>query len=99
MDSFGTTCSNENIKVSLNKWSGPAGSPSSNFHIIITIFEKHVRSLGVAIHGVKKVRIRSYSGPHFFSRNAGKSGKNAAQNNSKYGLFLRSGCWMTLFSV
>ena len=22
VDSFGTTCSNENIKVSLNKWSG-----------------------------------------------------------------------------
>ena len=61
------------------------------------------------IHGVKRVRIRSYSGPDFsrifphsdwirrdtpylsvFSPNAGKSGKNADQNNSEYGLFLCS---------
>ena len=60
-------------------------------------------------HSVKRVRIRSYSAPHFsrvfphsdwirrdtkylstFSPNAGKSGKNADQNNSEYGLFLRS---------
>ena len=60
-------------------------------------------------HCVKRVRIQSYSDPHFsrifphldwiwrdteylpvFSRNAGKCGKNADQNNSEYGLFLRS---------
>ena len=35
------------------------------------------------------VRIRNYSGPHF-SRKCGKCGKNADQNNSEYGLFLRS---------
>ena len=58
---------------------------------------------------VKRVRIRSYSGPHFFrifphsdriwrdteylsvfSLNAGKCRKNADQNNSEYGPFLRS---------
>ena len=33
----------------------------------------------------KRVRYRSYSGP-----NAGKSGKNAYHNNSKYGNVLRS---------
>ena len=33
----------------------------------------------------KRVRLRSYSGP-----NAGKSGKNAYHNNSKYGNVLRS---------
>ena len=62
-------------------------------------------------HGVKIVRIRSYSGLHFsriflhsnwirrdtpylsvFSPNAGKSRKNADQNNSEYGLFLCSDC-------
>ena len=53
-------------------------------------------------HCVERVRIRSYSGPHFFphfsafglfifSPNAGKCRKNADQNNSKYGHFLRSG--------
>ena len=45
---------------------------------------------------VKSVRIPSYSGLHFlgylsvFSQNAGKYGKNADQNNSKYGHFLPS---------
>ena len=58
---------------------------------------------------VKRIRIRSYSGPDFsrifphsdwirrdspylsvFSSNAGKCWKNADQNNSKYGHFLRS---------
>ena len=69
------------------------------------------------LHCVKRVRIRSYSGPHFswifphsdwldrdtpylsaFSQNAGKSGKNADQNNSKYGLFLRrvGSRWMSI---
>ena len=62
-----------------------------------------------ACHFVKRVRIRSHSGPHFlhifphsnwirrdasylsvFSPNAGKCGKNANQNTSEYGLFLRS---------
>ena len=47
------------------------------------------------LHGVKRVHIRSYSGPHFpgFSRSRteyGKSAKNADQNNSEYGLFLSS---------
>ena len=41
-------------------------------------------------------RIRTEYGeirsPNLFSRNAGKSRKNADQNNSEYGLFLRSGC-------
>ena len=54
-------------------------------------------------HCVKRVRIRSYSGPHFsrifshsdwylfvFSPNTGKYGKNVDQNNSEYRLFLRS---------
>ena len=60
-------------------------------------------------HDVKKIHIRSYSGPHFshifphsdwirrdtpylsvFSPNSGKCGKNGDQNNSEYGLFLRS---------
>ena len=69
------------------------------------VFSMHV----TYCHGVKRVRIRSYSSPHFshifphsdwirgdtpylsiFSPNAGKSGKNADQNNSEYGLFLRS---------
>ena len=38
-----------------------------------------------------KVRNRSYSGPYLsvFSPNAGKSGKNADQNNSEYGFLLR----------
>ena len=43
------------------------------------------------LHCVKRVRIRSYSGPHFFrilfSSNAGKYGKNADQNNSEHGHF------------
>ena len=51
---------------------------------------------------MKSVRIQSYSGPHFFLHfpafglnterypNAGKCGKNADQNNSKYGHFLHS---------
>ena len=53
---------------------------------------------------MRKKSIRSYSGPHFpafpriwteyylsvFSPNAGKCRKNAEQNNSEYGLFLRS---------
>ena len=48
---------------------------------------------------VKCVRIRSYFGPHFcciwteygkIRSNAGKCGKNADQNNSEYGHFLRS---------
>ena len=55
---------------------------------------------------VKGVHTRSYSGPHFsrifphsdwiridtlrIQSNAGKCGKNADQNNSKYGHFLRS---------
>ena len=55
-----------------------------------------------AKHCVKRVRIWSYSGPHFsafglnterysvFSPNAGKCRKYADQNNSEYGLFLRS---------
>ena len=51
---------------------------------------------------------RSYSGPHFpgfsrilseylsvFSPNAGKSRKNADQNNSEYGLFLRRGNYLS----
>ena len=64
------------------------------------------------IHCVKRVRIRTYSGPHLpafsrirteygdiqsecrylsvFSPNAGKCRKNADQNNSEYGHFLRS---------
>ena len=45
-----------------------------------------------------RVRIWSYSGPHFscifldsvFSPNAGKYGKNTDQNNFEYGHFLRS---------
>ena len=53
-------------------------------------------------HDVKRVRIRSYLVRIFpgfsrirteygdiFSPNEGKSGKNADQNNSEYGLFLR----------
>ena len=69
---------------------------------------KKVRKKRKRKHGVKRVRIRSYSGPylaqiflhsdcirrdtekHVFSPNAGKSGKNADQNNSEYGLFLHS---------
>ena len=56
------------------------------------------------VHCVKGIHIRSYSGLHFPRifphsdwiwsgkiRKAGKSGKNADQNNSEYGLFLRSG--------
>ena len=63
-------------------------------------------------HDVKRVRIRSYSGPHFscifphsdwirvFSPNAGKCGKNADQNNLEYGHFLRSGLfWEILHEV
>ena len=50
------------------------------------------------MHCVKRVRIWSYSGPHFsrifpvsvFSPNAGKRGKNADQNNFEYEHFLRS---------
>ena len=54
-------------------------------------------------HCVKSVRFLSYSGPYFsrifphsdwylsvFSPNAGKCRKNADQNNSEYGHFLRS---------
>ena len=57
-------------------------------------------------HYVKSVLIRSYCGPHLshispysdlirrdtsvFSLNAGKCEKNADQNNSEYGPFLRS---------
>ena len=61
--------------------------------------------LSATAHCVKRVRIRSYSGPHFsrifrirteyglsvFSPNAEKCTKNAGQNNSEYGLFLCSG--------
>ena len=69
-------------------------------------------------HCVKRVRIRSYSGPHFFrifpnsecirrvtlylsvfSLNAGKSGKNADQNNSEYELFFRRDCNFVLHIV
>ena len=56
--------------------------------------------LWMQTHCVKRIRIRSYSGPHFsrifphsdwiFSPNAGKCGKNAGQNNSEYGHILRS---------
>ena len=51
-------------------------------------------------HGVKGVRIQSYSGPHFPLFGLNKCGnsiqysigmrENADQNNSKYGHFLRS---------
>ena len=58
-------------------------------------------------HGVKRVRIRSYSGPHFSrisririeyvcpnaSPNARKSGKNADKNNYEYGLFIHNATW------
>ena len=67
-------------------------------------------------HCAKRVRIRSYSGPHFsrtfphsdwirrdteylsiFTSNAGKSWKNAGQNNSEYGLFLCSASSAIIF--
>ena len=74
------------------------------FWRIFFIFEKYrnIAACKDVNHGLEKVRIRSYSGPHFlrifglntylsvFSPNAGKSGKNADQNNSECGLFLRS---------
>ena len=48
------------------------------------------------LHCVKRVRIRSYSGLHFFrilfSSNEGKYGKNADQNNSEYGHFFLKCC-------
>ena len=62
------------------------------------------------LHCIKSVRIWSYSGPHFsrifrhseylsvFSPNAGKCGKNADQNNSEYGHFLRGAYSTLLFS-
>ena len=57
------------------------------------------------VHCVKRVRIWSYSGPHFshisrnsteygeirITLNAGECEENADQNNSEYGLLLRSG--------
>ena len=66
------------------------------------------------VNCVKSVRIRRYSGPHFsrifphsdwirlylsvFSLNTEKCGKNADQNTSKYGLFLRSGVFFEVRS-
>ena len=67
-------------------------------------WSRKIISFNKIIHCVKSVHIWSYSGPHFlriflhsdmeylfvFSPNTGKSGKNADQNNSEYGQFLRS---------
>ena len=49
-------------------------------------------------HCIKRVRIRSYSGPHFpiFGLNTPYSDpmrENADQNNSEYGHILRSALW------
>ena len=76
------------------------------------VFESFIAIWSLALCSVKSVRIRGYSGPHFFphfpafglnterfsdtpyvsvfSPNAGKCGKNADQNNSEDGHFLRS---------
>ena len=62
-----------------------------------------IQTIKKCSHGVKRVRIRSCSGPHFsrifphsgylsvFSQNAGKSGKNVDENNFEYGLILSCG--------
>ena len=61
-----------------------------------------IQTIKKCSHGVKRVRIRSCSGPHF-SRifphsdwirrdTPWKSGKNADQNNSEYRLVLSSAC-------
>ena len=66
--------------------------------------------LSRAKHSAQSVCIRSYSGPYFSrifphsdwirrdtSPNVGKYGKNADQNNSEYGQFLRSGSLLNSF--
>ena len=68
-------------------------SPIQPYSIIIFPWFNISRVFQDSYHCVKRVRIRSYSSPHFssvFSPNAGKWGINADQNNSEYGLFLRS---------
>ena len=88
------------------------GKRFNNFGIFSLEFCSYHPWISVIIahlHYMRNIRIRSYSGPHFFrifphldwiwrdtphlsvfSPNAGKCGKNADQNNSEYGHFLRS---------
>ena len=62
-------------------------------NVLVLVVKVFNSAFTKAVHCVKSVRIRSYSGPHF-SRifpHSGKYGKNTDHNNSEYGHFLRSG--------
>ena len=71
-------------------------------------FHKELQDKPYNLHYVKSVPIQNHSGPYFsrifwhsnlsvFSPNICKSGKNADQNNSEYGHFLR--CDPKFFTV
>ena len=76
-------------------------NPNRTHYALFKFLQSWKRGLNKSAY-VKSVRIRSYSGPHFSrifphldwrrgdTPYAGKCEKNADQNNSEYGCFLRS---------
>ena len=70
--------------------------PPFNFSFYLVPSSALVNGTDLIINFVKSVRVRSYSGPHFpafglsISPYSLRMCKNADQNNSEYGHFLRS---------